>query len=285
MKLVSYRTGTRETYGAVVGDQVVDLPALGLPDDLATAIETVDFGALEIPQGAHAQSISQIEFLPVVPAPKHIWAIGMNYESHRVEVGAPVSQYPTLFTRYASSLTAHNAAIVRPHVSADLDYEGELAVVIGRGGRYISEQEADGHILGYTCFNDASVRDWQLRTSQFAAGKNFPHTGAFGPIIVTKEAMPTLSACSIETRVNGIPVQSASLDDLIFSVDAIIAYVSNFCELLPGDVILTGTPGGVAFARVPPNYLKDGDLVEVEVSGIGVLSNVVRDETQIDVTA
>lgn len=278
MKLASYQQGTRRSYGPIVGDKIYDLPALGLPEDFNAALESVDFRALQIPEDAPSYSIEHLKFLPAVPNPRHIWAMGLNYESHRLEVGAPASQYPTLFTRYASSLTAHNASIVRPKVSADLDYEGELAVVIGRRGRYVSEEDAADLIFGYSCFNDASVRDWQLRTSQFAAGKNFPCTGAFGPIIVTRDDMPPLGTCSIETRVNGLAVQRARLDELIFPVEAIVAYVSNFCELLPGDVIITGTPGGVALKRGPSSYLKDGDLVEVEISGIGVLSNHVRDE-------
>lgn len=281
MKIASYQIGSRRTYGAVIGDRLVDLPALGLPDDLTAAIATFDFGALVVPEGSPSHGISEVVFLPAVPAPNHIWAMGLNYESHRIEVGAPVSQYPTLFTRYASSLTAHDGPIIRPRVSTDLDYEGELAVVIGKRGRYIAESAASEHIFGYSCFNDASIRDWQLRTSQFAAGKNFPSTGSFGPVIVTRDEMPALNLCSIETRVNGSSVQRARLDELIFSVEAIVAYVSNFSELLPGDVIITGTPGGVALKRGPSSYLKEGDLVEVEISGIGVLSNQVRDEADV----
>lgn len=285
MKLASYKMGTRCTYGAVIGDEIFDLRAIGLPEDLNVAIATVDFSALDIPQRLPSHRISDVEFLPAIPAPRHIWAMGLNYESHRLEVGAPISQYPTLFTRYASSLTSHNGPIVRPRVSADLDYEGELAVVIGRRGRYISKEAAADHIFGYSCFNDASIRDWQLRTSQFAAGKNFPSTGAFGPVVVTRNEMPALSGCSIETRVNGLSVQHARLDELIFPVEEIVAYVSNLCELLPGDVIITGTPGGVALKRGPSSYLKDGDLVEVEISGIGVLSSRVRDETDASLAA
>ena len=278
MRIVSYTSENRASYGVVVDEEVFDLPALGLPGDLHSAIGSVDFSKLSLPERGTSRSLAELELLPVVPEPKHIWAMGLNYESHRVEVGAPVSRYPTLFTRYASSLAAHKDAIVRPKVSTELDYEGELAVIIGRRGRYIPEAEAAEYIFGYSCFNDASARDWQLRTSQFAAGKNFPSTGAFGPVIVTKDEMPALDTCFIETRVNGIQVQRAQLNELIFPVEAVVSYVSHLCQLLPGDVILMGTPGGVALKRNPPNFLKAGDHVEVEVTGIGVLSNVVRDE-------
>lgn len=278
MRLVSYQAETRRSYGAVVGDRVFDLPSLGLPEDINVALEAVDFTDLTIPSSAVSRSLSELELLPAVPSPRHIWAVGLNYESHRLEVGAPISEYPTLFNRYASSLTAHNAAILRPRVTTQLDYEGELAVIIGRRGRYLTEAAAADCIFGYSCFNDASARDWQLRTSQFAPGKSFPATGAFGPFIVSKDEIPSLEACTIETRVNGTAVQRAGLGELLFPVEALVAYISNFCELLPGDTIITGTPGGVALKRTPPNWLLDGDRVEVEISGIGVLANVVRDE-------
>jgi 2-keto-4-pentenoate hydratase/2-oxohepta-3-ene-1,7-dioic acid hydratase in catechol pathway len=210
--------------------------------------------------------------------PTKILCVGLNYDDHRRETGRLESKYPTIFTRYADSLVAHGADIVRPHVSTSLDFEGELAVVIGRGGRYISAQDAMRHVAGYTCHNDATLRDWQRHTTQFTPGKTFPGTGPLGPYLVTADELPDLDKQTLVTRLNDVVVQSASLGDMIFSIPVLIEYLSAFTPLSPGDIIATGTPGGVGFKREPPLFMKPGDRVEVEISGVGRLVNGVVDE-------
>lgn len=186
--------------------------------------------------------------------------------------------HPSIFTRFADTLTAHRAPIVRPRVSTSLDVEGELATVIGKGGRYIPEDEAMDHIAGFTCANDASVRDWQWHTQQFTPGKNFPATGALGPWLVTPEEITDLPTVTVTTRLNRQVVQQAPLADLIFPLPVIVAYLSSFTPLSPGDVILTGTPGGVGAKREPPLWMKPGDVVEVDISSVGLLRNDIVDE-------
>ncbi len=217
-------------------------------------------------------------FQPPVPDPGKILCVGVNYLAHIREMGREPPAYPTLFVRFPDSLAGHRQPIVRPHVSEQYDYEGELAVVIGRKARYVSAAEALEFVAGYTCFMDGSVRDYQRHTSQFIAGKNFPRSGGCGPWLVTRDEIPDPSRLTLETRVSGELMQSAPLSDLCFDVRAIVAYCSQFCELQPGDVIATGTPGGVGFARNPPRWLRAGDRVEVEISGIGCLENSVTDE-------
>ena len=183
------------------------------------------------------------------------------------------SDYPSLFLRFNDSLAAHGDEVLRPEFSERFDWEGELAFVIGKGGRHIAKDKAFEHIAGYACFNDISVRDWQKHTHQFTPGKNFPGTAPFGPVLVTPDELPDVSQLTLETRVNGQVVQHASVGDLIFDIPTIVAYVSRFTPLSAGDVIATGTPGGVGDRREPPLYMKDGDLVEVEITGLGVLRN------------
>jgi len=217
-------------------------------------------------------------FQPPVPGPGKILCVGVNYLAHIREMGREPPDYPTLFVRFPDSLTGHREPLVRPHVSEQYDYEGELAVIIGRTARYVRVAEALEYVAGYTCFMDGSVRDFQRHTSQFIAGKNFPRSGGCGPWLVTRDEIPDPSRLTLETRVSGELMQSAPLSDLCFDVPAIVAYCSQFCELQPGDVIATGTPGGVGFARKPPRWLRSGDHVAVEISGIGCLDNTVTDE-------
>jgi 2-keto-4-pentenoate hydratase/2-oxohepta-3-ene-1,7-dioic acid hydratase in catechol pathway len=214
----------------------------------------------------------------VIPLPEKIFCVGLNYEMHRKETGRAVVEHPTIFTRFANTQTGHLSNIVRPRVSTHLDFEGELAVIIGKAGRYITREKAMEHIAGFSCYNDASVRDWQHHTHQFTPGKNFPGTGAFGPWIVTTDEFTDLSARRIMTRLNGQTVQEARLGDMIFDVPTLIEYCSSFNPLVPGDVIVTGTPGGVGVKRTPPLWMKPGDVVEVEIDGIGVLRNGIADE-------
>jgi 2-keto-4-pentenoate hydratase/2-oxohepta-3-ene-1,7-dioic acid hydratase in catechol pathway len=222
--------------------------------------------------------LSEITYLPPITNPRKIICIGINYEAHRVETGREKSPYPVVFTRFATTLVGHEEPIVRPRASECLDYEGELAVIIGREARHVKAERALEIVAGYACFNDASVRDWQYRNSQFTPGKNFDATGAFGPWMVTADEIPDPSQLELTTRVNGERVQHAFTSDMTFSVPQLIEYISTFCTLEPGDVIATGTPGGVGHERKPPLFLKPGDRVEVEIDKIGVLSNPVEAE-------
>src|SRR6185503_1687030 len=198
---------------------------------------------------------------------------GLNYISHRTETKRPETKYPSIFTRFADTQVGHETPVLRPSFSTAFDYEGELAVVIGRRGRHIAEKDVNAHIAGYSCYNDVSVRDWQRHTAQWTPGKNFPNTGALGPALVTPDEIPDLGACTLTTRLNGQVMQQAPIADLIFTIPVIVSYVSKFTPLNPGDVIATGTPGGVGDRREPPVYMKEGDVVEVEITGLGILRN------------
>jgi 2-keto-4-pentenoate hydratase/2-oxohepta-3-ene-1,7-dioic acid hydratase in catechol pathway len=195
------------------------------------------------------------------------------------ETGRTVTEKPMLFARYPGSQVAHGAALIRPKVSHDFDYEGELAAIIGTEGRHIGEADALSHVAGYACYNDGSVRDWQRHTSQFLPGKTFAATGGFGPWMVTADEIADPTALTLETRLNGQVVQHTTTDLMITSITRLIAYVSTILPLLPGDVLVTGTPGGVGAKRNPPLWMKPGDIVEVEISGIGCLRNAIADET------
>jgi 2-keto-4-pentenoate hydratase/2-oxohepta-3-ene-1,7-dioic acid hydratase in catechol pathway len=219
-----------------------------------------------------------VELLPPIPNPARILAIGVNYRAHAQETGQQRSaEFPSVFIRLPSSVVAHGEAILRPRVSGDLDFEGELAVVIGRAGRYIKREDALNYVFGYSCFNDASIRDWQRHNPGPTPGKNFYRCGSFGPWIVTE--IPDPHDLHLETRLNGEVVQDAHTSQLIHDVPRIIEYCSAFTPLEPGDVIATGTPSGVGMSRTPPLWMKAGDVVEVTISNIGTLRNVIEDET------
>ena len=278
MKFISFQHGGRASFGLVVRDRVADLG--GREAGIGTLKAAIAAGRLEaLAEGAEAGlALSEVELLPVIPDPGKILCVGHNYETHRQETGRAKVDNPSIFTRFADTLTAHGQEIVRPRVSSDLDFEGELAIVVGKGGRYIAEGEALGHVAGYACFNDASVRDWQWHTSQFTPGKNFPHTGGFGPWLVTPDEAGELSQVHVTTRLNGEVVQDQPIGDMIFPIPKIIAYVSSFTELRPGDVIATGTPGGVGAKRTPPLWMQPGDRIAVEIGHIGRLENRVAAE-------
>lgn len=230
---------------------------------------------------AHGQlfELPKVKFLPPVAQPPKIICIGLNYASHTGETIYDQPDYPTIFGRFASSLIGHDAPMIRPHASEQLDYEGELAVVIGRGGRHIARDRALEHVAGYSIFNDGSIRDFQFKSPQWTIGKNFDDTGAFGPFLVTADALPAGAAgLRLTTRLNGVEVQSANTSDMIFDVATLIATLSEAVTLEPGDVIVSGTPSGIGHARKPPVYMKAGDICEVEIEGLGVLRNVVADE-------
>jgi 2-keto-4-pentenoate hydratase/2-oxohepta-3-ene-1,7-dioic acid hydratase in catechol pathway len=223
--------------------------------------------------------LDAIRLLPPVPVPRKILCVGLNYDDHLEESGLKKPVYPEIFGRFATSLIAHREPIRRPHESVALDYEAELAVVIGKPGRRIAQDRALDHVAGYSLFNDATVRDFQLRTPQWTIGKNFDGTGSFGPWLVTPDAVPPgASGLRIQGRLNGRVMQDARTDQLIFSVPALIAMISVAMTLERGDVIITGTPGGVGAARMPPVYMQPGDVFEVEIEGLGVLTNPVQED-------
>lgn len=282
MKLMSFTSAQGSSYGAVEGKRVRDLGArLGAEvPDLRAAIALGQLSRLEkLVAASEADfSLDEISFLPVIPNPGKIICAGLNYEAHRTEGGRPDTSDPALFLRFAESQTGHEQPLLCPHESADFDFEGEIAVVIGTGGRRIPPDQALSHVAGTACYNDGSVRDWQLRTTQWTPGKNFPQTGAFGPWMVTADELPADRVLSLVTRVNGQEMQRTTTDLMTFPVARLISFISTFTTLEPGDVIVTGTPGGVGFRRNPQVFLKDGDTVEVEVSDVGILRNTVRKE-------
>ncbi len=279
MKLASYCTATGPSFGAVDGDRIVDLRArLGpaCPDLRSLLAGDALEAARRAVRGAIADfRVDEVVFLPVVPNPGKIVCAGLNYEAHRVEGNRPRTTDPALFLRLPESQTGHRRPLVRPVESTQFDFEGEIALVVGRRGRRIPEAHALEHVAGYACYNDGSVRDWQLSTSQWTPGKNFPATGAFGPWLALTDELPAGAPLELVTRLNGQEVQRATTDMMIFSIPTLIAFISTFTTLEPGDVIVTGTPGGVGMRRDPPLFMKEGDLVEVEVSGVGTLVNPV----------
>jgi acylpyruvate hydrolase len=228
----------------------------------------------------HAIDLNAVRILPPVPRPPKILCVGLNYDDHLEESGLKKPVYPEIFARFATSLIAHGEPIRQPPESPTLDYEAELAVVIGRGGRRINRDKALDHVAGYSLFNDATIREFQLRTPQWTMGKNFDGTGAFGPWLVTPDALPPgAHGLRIQGRLKGRVMQDASTGRLIFGVAALIEMISVAITLEPGDVIITGTPGGVGAARKPPVFMQSGDVFEVEIEGMGVLSNPVQRES------
>jgi 2-keto-4-pentenoate hydratase/2-oxohepta-3-ene-1,7-dioic acid hydratase in catechol pathway len=257
-------------FGRVEGHQIIDLS--DSDTDLKSALGK---GSLERLVGHTHHELSDITLLPVIPNPGKIFCVGHNYETHRQETGRAKVDYPSIFTRWTDTLVAHGQPIVCPHISSNLDYEAELAVVIGKTGRYIREEDALDYVAGYSCFNDASVRDWQWHTNQFTPGKNFPSTGALGPYLVMPHECGDLTQSHVISRLNGHVMQDQPVSDMIFPIARVIAYVSSFTPLSAGDVIATGTPGGVGAKRQPPVWMKPGDQIEIEVEGVGKLVNQV----------
>jgi acylpyruvate hydrolase len=287
MKLMTFAKDGRTALGLVDGDSVIDLASAdpGLPKDLQSLIEagpsalaSVRAAAGRAPASAKHAVPSVKPALPIARPPKFV-CVGLNYALHAKEGGHAIPTYPSFFLRVNSSLIPAGASVVRPKCSIQLDYECELTIVIGKGGRHIPEEQALHHVFGYTLFNDVSVRDYQRKTSQWTAGKNFDATGPLGPHVVTADALPPgASGLRITTRVNGETMQDSNTSDMIFSTARTIAILSEIMTLEPGDMIATGTPSGVAHARKPPAWMKAGDTVEVEVEKIGILRNPVVDE-------
>ncbi|WEK07739.1 MAG: fumarylacetoacetate hydrolase family protein [Candidatus Pseudomonas colombiensis] len=282
MKFASFIVQGRSTYGVVDGDQIIDLEALKptLGSDLKQAIANPHLSELssEVLAGLPRIALAQVTFLPVIPNPGKVLCIGINYATHVRETGREMPIYPMIFTRFADSQTAHLQPIVRPTASHKLDFEGELAVVIGKPARHVKQADALEYVAGYACYNDGSVRDWQKHTIQFVPGKNFPNTGGFGPWLVTRDEIADPQDLQLTTRLNGEVMQHTSTSDMIFDVRQLIEYCSTFTELAPGDVIVSGTTGGVGAFREPPLWMKPGDTVEVEISRIGTLRNSIVDE-------
>lgn len=278
MKYVSFRQNGKPGYGALIDGRIADLSSIpGAPVDLRSAIASGRLAQIN-PDAQPTLRLAEVELLPVIPNPAKILCVGLNYETHRAEAGRSATEHPSIFTRFADTLLGANDPIVVPKVSSMLDYEGELAVIIGKGGRRIPESEAMEHVAGYACFNDASIRDWQWHTAQFTAGKNFPATAPFGPWLVTPQEIADVGEITITTRLNGEQVQRAKVSEMIFSIPRIIAYISQFTPLSSGDVIATGTPGGVGAKRQPPLWMKPGDTVEVDISGVGQLVSRIVSE-------
>jgi 2-keto-4-pentenoate hydratase/2-oxohepta-3-ene-1,7-dioic acid hydratase in catechol pathway len=276
MKLASFTAGSVASWGVVQGDVIVDLGQV-FPS-LRAALAAGGLAELSL-DSAPRHGLAEIDWLPVIPDPGKILCAGINYAEHRRETGREEVAYPTIFIRWPSSQTGHLCSVRRPGETEELDYEGELAVIIGTPGRRIAAADAMRHVAGYACYMDGSVRDWQRHTSQFTPGKNFPETGPFGPWMVTPDEMGALGPQVLRTRVNGRVLQEATLDQMIFGVPQLIEYCSAFTRLEAGDVIVTGTPGGVGSKRKPPVWLVPGDTVEVEIDGVGVLRNpVARDD-------
>ena len=287
MKLMTFAKDGRTALGLVDGDSVIDLGSAdpGLPKDMQSLIDagpsalaSVRAAAGRAPASAKLAVASVKPALPIARPPKFV-CVGLNYALHAKEGGHAIPTYPSFFLRVNSSLIPAGASVVRPKCSVQLDYECELTIVIGKGGRHIPEDKALDHVFGYTLFNDVSVRDYQRKTSLWTAGKNFDATGPLGPHIVTADSLPPgASGLRITTRVNGETMQDSNTSDMIFSTARTIAILSEIMTLEPGDMIATGTPSGVAHARKPPAWMKAGDTVEVEVEKIGILRNPVVDE-------
>lgn len=282
MKLLSFEVDGSPKFGAWVNGGVVDLTQrlAGKFPDLLSVLQA---GALpnvaEVLEGAEPDfTLEQITFLPVIPSPPKIICIGVNYEEHRSEIGREPTLKPPVFGRFSNSQVGHLGVIPLPPESVKLDYEGEIAVIIGKAGRRISSDHVWEHIAGYAPYNDASVRDWQGHTHQWTPGKNFLQTGGFGPWMSTADEFGNDPELHLSTRLNGLEVQRATSRQMIFSIAELVTYCSTFTQLEPGDVIVTGTPGGVGARRNPQLFMKDGDVVEVEIAEIGVLRNVIANE-------
>ena len=283
MSFVSFENAGRQSYG-VWQDEGTWLEAptdfQAKYPDLKSVIAANQLDALDVAarQAGQVVKAGGAHLLPVIPNPGKIFCVGLNYKTHVAEMKRPDSEHPAIFTRFADSLTAHGAPLPKPKTTQRFDFEGELAIVIGKGGRNIAQADAWEHIAGYACFNDGTARDWQRHTHQWTPGKNFPATGPLGPFMVTRKDIPDVNQLTLETRLNGEVMQHASLADLIFTLPVIIEYLSGFTILSPGDVIATGTPGGVGDKREPAVYMKAGDVIEVEITGLGTLRNVVTNE-------
>jgi len=281
MKFASFEAAGRASYGAVIGDGLLDLslrygarfPTLRA----AIAADALAGIAREVSGAKPDRAMSEVAFLPTIPDAGKIICIGRNYRAHVAEGGGKPPEFPSVFIRFPGSQVGHEQPIRLSRLSTDYDYEGELALVIGKAARHVAKEDALSHVAGYTCFNESCYRDFQFKHS-LTVGKNFAASGAFGPWMVTADEIPDPRELELTTRLNGVAVQHAFVEELIFDIPYLISYLSGVTLLEPGDVIVTGTPEGVGFARTPPLWMKAGDKVEVEISRIGVLRNHVLPE-------
>lgn len=282
MKLLSYSLHGAPSWGALINGRIVDLQAAsqGRAPTLRSALAQFSMGDIEALAASQPATVdvNDIAWLPVIPDAPKIFCIGLNYDEHRIEANRDKTAQPTVFLRLAVSQAGHDEPLLLPPESERFDYEGEIAVIIGRTGRRIAEEDAWGHIAGYAPYNDGSIRDWQSHTTQWTPGKNFLATGGFGPWMVTRGEIADGQELTLTTRLNGEVMQQATTAQLIFSIPRLISYLSTFTSLEPGDVVVTGTPGGVGFKRTPPVFMRAGDKVEVEVSSVGTLINTVAAE-------
>ena len=281
MKFVSFLYQKKPSYGVIAGDGVFDLGKKFGKKYPTLRVALLEGALNALKKAAKGKKpnipLAKIQFLPVIPDARKIVCVGLNYREHRAETGRPDTVHPTLFNRWADSQIGHDQPLLKPKESDKFDWEGELAVIIGKEGRRIPREKAMSYVAGYSCYNDGSVRDWQRHTSQFMPGKNFPATGGFGPWMVTTDELKDITKQTLTTRVNGVVKQQATIDMMIFDIPEQIAYISAWTTLRPGDVIVTGTPGGVGFARNPPEFMKVGDTCEIEITGVGKLRNVIKE--------
>jgi len=282
MRLISFEHAGHESFGIVRDGGIVDA-GRRLRQRFTDLRAVLAKGALselrELEEAPPDLSDGEITYLPVIPNAAKILCVGINYMSHIKETGRDVPEHPVLFTRFADTFVGHEQAIVRPRVSTHLDYEGELAVVIGKAARHVSRADAFDYVAGYTCCNEGSVRDYQYHTIQFTAGKNFYRSGSLGPWLLTADAPVGPEQFHLQTRINGEVLQDAPVSDLCFGIPELIEYCSSWTPLGAGDIIVTGTPGGVGRVRKPPIWMKPGDTVEIDIRGVGVLRNTIADES------
>ena len=283
MKLTTFDAGNGARVGLVTDAGVVDLTQHAGVTSLRGLIAGGKVADMSAYAGAAADhALDDVTFLPVIPDPEHIWCVGVNYMDHlqeAIDAGLPrsKSEFPMIFGRYADTMVGHKQNLMKAPIVHKLDYECELAVIIGKGGRYIAKEDALSHIAGYSCFNEGSARDWQYHTSQVVPGKNFAKTGGFGPWMVTADEIPDPQVLDISTVLNGQTMQSANTKDMIFNVATVISYVSNISELQPGDVIASGTPSGVGQSREPQVFMQPGDTCEIHIENVGVLVNEIAE--------
>lgn len=287
MRIVNFAKDGEARLGVRKGRSIIDLSvaAPDLPRDLKSLLEggkrAMTKAAKAADSAGRGARVAEkgLHILPPIQNPPKILCLGLNYRDHAIETGNPLPKYPVIFTRQQTTLAGHGEAMVRPKASKQLDFEAELAVIIGKAGRNVSRAGALGLVGGYSCFNDGSVRDYQFKSSQFTMGKNFDATGGFGPEMVTPDELPRgASGLAIRCRLNGKVMQSSNTDQHIFDVPKAIQIITEVMTLVPGDVIIMGTPSGVGAARKPQLWMKGGDVCQIEIDGIGKLANPIVNE-------
>lgn len=278
MRFVSYKENTNDSWGVLEGDTIHDLSNIAPSLKIAIATGQLPASMEMLCDATKTISLNSVSLLCPIPDPARILCVGQNYAAHRDEMGGDKTSYPLIFTRYPSSLVGHETNLIKPRESEQYDYEGELALIIGKPGRHIEKNDAFQHIAGYSCLMDGSARDYQVHTTQYIPGKNFDQSGSFGPWMLPADNIPEPnSGLYLRTRLNDMQVQETTTDLMIFDIPTVIAYLSSFTTLEPGDVIATGTPGGVGYKRQPQLFMKPGDRIEVEVEGIATLSNTISE--------